>query len=188
MQAAYDGALAYLTACLSARGSMAQVRAAEKIWQGTDGSNPSPSSKESSAKLTSRLRPRQALWTRSSASPPEQVRMTAATFFAKTKMGWTERVVNKHAKKDGKPFLVDDGRQRLIEIHLCRGELDRDAWRLDRCPYPRLLGDWRGAEPAGAGQRQGRTESGPSCHSLVGPKDHSYRPRTRSLSRAAGHF
>jgi hypothetical protein len=25
--------------------------------------------------------------------------MTAATFFAKTKMGWTERVVNKHAKK-----------------------------------------------------------------------------------------
>ena len=87
-----------------------------------------------------------------------------------------------------KPFLVDDGRQRLIEIHLCRGELDRDAWRLDRCPYPRLLGDWRGAEPAGAGQRQGRTESGPSCHSLVGPKDHSYRPRTRSLSRAAGHF
>jgi hypothetical protein len=29
----------------------------------------------------------------------EQVRMTAATFFAKTKMGWTERVVNKHAKR-----------------------------------------------------------------------------------------
>lgn len=25
--------------------------------------------------------------------------MTAATLFAKTKMGWTERVVNKHAKK-----------------------------------------------------------------------------------------
>jgi hypothetical protein len=24
-------------------------------------------------------------------------------------------VVNKHAKKDGKPFLVDDARQRLIE-------------------------------------------------------------------------
>ena len=41
--------------------------------------------------------------------------MTAAIFFAKTKMGWTERVVNKHAKKDGKPFLVDDARQRLIE-------------------------------------------------------------------------
>lgn len=39
----------------------------------------------------------------------EQVRITAAIFFAKTKMGWTERVVNKHAKKDGKPFLVDDG-------------------------------------------------------------------------------
>ena len=51
MQAAYDGALAYLTACLSARGSMAQVRAAEKIWQGTDGSNPSPSSGESRANL-----------------------------------------------------------------------------------------------------------------------------------------
>jgi hypothetical protein len=28
----------------------------------------------------------------------EQVRMTEAIFFAKTKMGWTERVVNKHAK------------------------------------------------------------------------------------------
>jgi hypothetical protein len=69
--------------------------------------------------------------------------MTAATFFAKTKMGWTERVVNKHAKKDGKPLLVDDARQRLIELHLCRGELDRDAWRLDRCPYLRLLGDTR---------------------------------------------
>jgi len=38
-------------------------------------------------------------------------------------MGWTERVVNKHAKKDGKPFLVDDARQRLIE------ELDRVAAR-----------------------------------------------------------
>ena len=25
--------------------------------------------------------------------------MTAAIFFAKTKMGWTERVVNKHAEK-----------------------------------------------------------------------------------------
>jgi len=49
--------------------------------------------------------------------------MTAAIFFAKTKMGWTERVVNKHAKKDGKPFLVDDARQRLIE------ELDRVAAR-----------------------------------------------------------
>src|SRR5260370_14905622 len=39
----------------------------------------------------------------------EQVRITAAIFFDKTKMGWIERVVNKHAKKDGKPFLVDDG-------------------------------------------------------------------------------
>ena len=48
--------------------------------------------------------------------------MTAAIFFAKTKMGWTERVVNKHAKKDGKPFLVYDARQ-LIE------ELDRVAAR-----------------------------------------------------------
>ena len=54
MQAAYDGALAYLTACLSARGSMAQVRAAEKIWRGTDGSNPSPSSGESCANLIAR--------------------------------------------------------------------------------------------------------------------------------------
>jgi diaminopimelate decarboxylase len=48
--------------------------------------------------------------------------MTAAIFFAKTKMSWTERVVNKHAKKDGKPFLVYDARQ-LIE------ELDRVAAR-----------------------------------------------------------
>jgi hypothetical protein len=31
---------------------MAQVRAAEKIWRGTDGSNPSPSSGESDANLT----------------------------------------------------------------------------------------------------------------------------------------
>jgi len=49
----------------------------------------------------------------------EQVRITAAIFFAKTKMGWIDRVVNKHAKNDGKPFLVDDARQRLID------ELDR---------------------------------------------------------------
>jgi hypothetical protein len=45
----------------------------------------------------------------------EQVRMTAAIFFAKTKMGWKETVVNEQANKDGKPFLVDDARQRLID-------------------------------------------------------------------------
>ena len=85
--------------------------------------------------------------------------MTAATFFAKTKMGWTERVVNKHAKKDGKPFLVDDARQRLIEFHLCRGAGPR---RLATGSVPILapLGDWRGAEPAGAGQHQGRRDQG----------------------------
>ena len=44
-------ALNYCSACLSARGSMAQVRAAEKIWRGTDGSNPSPSSAESATNL-----------------------------------------------------------------------------------------------------------------------------------------
>jgi len=49
----------------------------------------------------------------------EQVRMTAAIFYAKTQMGWKETVVNEQANKDGKPFLVDDARQRLID------ELDR---------------------------------------------------------------
>ena len=45
----------------------------------------------------------------------EQVRMTAAIFFAKTKMGWKETVVNEPANKDDKPVLVDDARQRLID-------------------------------------------------------------------------
>jgi hypothetical protein len=45
----------------------------------------------------------------------EQVRMTAAIFYAKTKMGWRETVVNERANKDDKPFLVDDARQRLID-------------------------------------------------------------------------
>ena len=45
----------------------------------------------------------------------EQVRMTAAIFYAKTQMGWRETVVNEQANKDGKPFLVDDARQRLID-------------------------------------------------------------------------
>jgi hypothetical protein len=45
----------------------------------------------------------------------EQVRMTAAIYYAKTQMGWKETVVNEQANKDGKPFLVDDARQRLID-------------------------------------------------------------------------
>ena len=45
----------------------------------------------------------------------EQVRMTAAIFYAKTKMGWRETAVNEQANKDDKPFLVDDARQRLID-------------------------------------------------------------------------
>jgi hypothetical protein len=45
----------------------------------------------------------------------EQVRMTAAIFYAKTKMGWKETVVNEQANKDGKPFPVDDARQRLVD-------------------------------------------------------------------------
>ena len=45
----------------------------------------------------------------------EQVRMTAAIFYAKTKMGWKETVVNEPANKDDKPFPVDDARQRLID-------------------------------------------------------------------------
>jgi hypothetical protein len=30
-------------------------------------------------------------------------------------MAWKETVVNEQANKDGKPFLVDDARQRLID-------------------------------------------------------------------------
>ena len=41
--------------------------------------------------------------------------MTAAIFYAKTKMGWKETVVNEQANKDDKPVLVDDARQRLID-------------------------------------------------------------------------
>ena len=56
----------------------------------------------------------------------EQVRMTAAIFYAKTQMGWKETVVNEPANKDGKPFLVDDARQRLID------EVDRLRARKER--------------------------------------------------------
>jgi hypothetical protein len=45
----------------------------------------------------------------------EQVRMTAAIFYAKTQMGWKETVVREQANKDDKPVLVDDARQRLID-------------------------------------------------------------------------
>jgi len=41
--------------------------------------------------------------------------MTAAIFYAKTKMGWKETVVNEQANNDDKPFLGDDARQRLID-------------------------------------------------------------------------
>ena len=41
--------------------------------------------------------------------------MTAAIFFAKTKMGGRETVVNERGNKDDKPFDVDDARQRLID-------------------------------------------------------------------------
>jgi hypothetical protein len=44
-----------------------------------------------------------------------EVRMTAAIFYAETKMGWKETGVNEPANKDDKPFLVDDARQRLID-------------------------------------------------------------------------
>ena len=52
-------------------------------------------------------------------------------------------MLNKHAKKDGKPFMVDDARQRLIELHLYRGELDRRSKSVSRpCSRvpPRLYG------------------------------------------------
>ena len=56
----------------------------------------------------------------------EQVRMTAAIFYAKTQMGWKETVVNEQANKDGKPFLVDDARQRLIdEVDLVRARKEQ---------------------------------------------------------------
>ena len=58
----------------------------------------------------------------------EQVRMTAAIFFAKTKMGWKETVVNEQANKDDKPFLVDDARQRLIdEVDRIRARKEQKA-------------------------------------------------------------
>ena len=56
----------------------------------------------------------------------EQVRMTAAIFYAKTRMGWKETVVNEPANKDDKPFLIDDARQRLID------EVDRIRARKER--------------------------------------------------------
>jgi hypothetical protein len=52
--------------------------------------------------------------------------MTAAIFFAKTKMGWTERVVNKHAKKAASGswpavalIIILDG------LRVCRRVLER---------------------------------------------------------------
>jgi hypothetical protein len=41
--------------------------------------------------------------------------MTAAIFYAKTKMGWKETVVNEPANENDKPFPADDARQRLID-------------------------------------------------------------------------
>jgi hypothetical protein len=43
-----------------------------------------------------------------------------------TQMGWKETVVNEQANKDGKPFLVDDARQRLID------EVDRARARKEQ--------------------------------------------------------
>jgi fructosamine-3-kinase len=45
----------------------------------------------------------------------QHVRGSLAIFFAKTRMGWKETVVKERANKDGKPFLVDDARQRLVD-------------------------------------------------------------------------
>ena len=51
----------------------------------------------------------------------QHARAALLTFFVKTRMGRKEAgaVVNEQANKDGKPFLVDDARQRLID------EIDR---------------------------------------------------------------
>ena len=56
----------------------------------------------------------------------EQVRMTAAIFYAKTQMRWKETVVSEPANKDDKPFVVDDARQRLVD------EVDRIRARKSR--------------------------------------------------------
>jgi len=45
----------------------------------------------------------------------EQVPHDRGDLLRQTKMGWKETVVNEQANKDGKPFLVDDARQRLID-------------------------------------------------------------------------
>src|SRR6516162_7380771 len=65
----------------------------------------------------------------------EQVRMTAAIFYAKTKMGWKETVVNEPANKDDKPVLVE----RCAAAADRRGRPDQGAQRTEGRIGDRLL-------------------------------------------------
>jgi DNA-binding IclR family transcriptional regulator len=59
-------------------------------------------------------------------------------------------------------------RARRFQLHLRRGELDPGAGRLDRRLHPGVRGDRRRAQPAGAGQCQGRGDQGPKLDLLNG--------------------
>ena len=55
-----------------------------------------------------------------------------------------------------RPAQIFRRRPGRLQLHLCRGDLDPGTGRLDRCPYPSLRGARRRAQPAGAGQHEGR--------------------------------
>ena len=65
-----------------------------------------------------------------------------------------------------------------LQLHLCRGELDPGAGRLDRRPYAGFRGDRRGAQPAGAGQHQSRGDQGLPLRAAGQP----------DLCRDGGHY
>ena len=58
------------------------------------------------------------------------------------------------AHRPGPPGADFRRRHGRLQLHLCRGELDPGAGRLDRCPYPSLRSARRRAQAAGAGQHQ----------------------------------
>jgi hypothetical protein len=45
----------------------------------------------------------------------DRMRGHLVEFVLKTKFGWRETILTEHANKDGKPSVVDDARQRLID-------------------------------------------------------------------------
>jgi len=57
----------------------------------------------------------------------------------------------------GADFRRGHGR---LQFHLCRGELDPGAGRLDRCPHPSFRRARGRAQAAGAGQHQSRCHQG----------------------------